>query len=457
MNNIIQHFVEEGIRNLQDKLIKLLSEGEGLTAIVAEVKKETDALGRGICVEIIESLDNSIKNDPRRKKDWYVERTNDEKSVITKLGEITYRRTYYKTKDGKKYRHLVDEILDISPHERIDREVRAELVEGACNLSYRKTGANTCEVEISGQTVMKSVRGIKKLKLEKLAGERKTVDILYVEADEDHIALQTGGTAMPRLVYVHEGITEENGRRSLVNPYYIAGLKGKAAETWQEVYEYIEDNYEIDKIKTIYLLGDGAAWIKQGLDYLPNSKFVLDRYHMNKYVTKATAHMPDYAIKIWNCLNEVDLKEMSVVFNELYSATGNKNKRKEIKECWKYFINNWAGIEIRKKENKRIIGCSAEGHNSHILAARMSSRPMGWSTDGAEKMARLRAFKANKGIVFDFIKAQEQEAKLYNITKKLLKQTAKGLKSKTAERLNNIAVINYGKKTGLYNKLKAIR
>ncbi len=457
MDNIIQHFIKEGIKNLQDKILKLLKEGEGLTAIVAEIKKETDALGRGICVEIIESLDSSIKQDPKRKKDWYVERTNDEKSVITKLGQITYHRTYYKSKDGKKCRHLVDEILGISPHERIDREVRAELVEGACNLSYRKTGANTCDVEISGQTVMKSVRSIEKLKLEKLAGERKTVDFLYVEADEDHIALQTGGTAMPRLVYVHEGITEENGRRRLLNPYYIAGLKGKSAEIWQEVYEYIEDNYETDKIKTIYLSGDGAAWIKQGLDFLPNSKFVLDRYHMNKYVTKATAHMPGYATKIWDCLNEVDLEEMSAVFIELYGATESESKKKEIEDSWNYFTNNWAGIEIREKENMRIIGCSAEGHNSHVLAARMSSRPMGWSIDGAEKMARLRAFKANKGVVLDFIKTQDKEEKLYNITKKLLKQTAKGLKSKTAERLNNIAIINIGKKTGLYNELKSIR
>jgi hypothetical protein len=305
--------------------------------------------------------------------------------------------------------------------------------------------------------VMKSVRSIEKLKLEKLAGGRKTVDFLYVEADEDHIALQTGGTAMPRLVYVHEGITEENGRRRLLNPYYIAGLKGKSAEIWQEVYEYIEDNYETDKIKTIYLSGDGAAWIKQGLDFLPNSKFVLDRYHMNKYVTKATAHMPGYATKIWDCLNEVDLEEMSAVFIELYGATESESKKKEIEDSWNYFTNNWAGIEIREKENMRIIGCSAEGHNSHVLAARMSSRPMGWSIDGAEKMARLRAFKANKGVVLDFIKTQDKEEKLYNITKKLLKQTAKGLKSKTAERLNNIAIINIGKKTGLYNELKSIR
>ena len=59
---------------------------------------------------------------------------------------------------------------------------------------------------------------------------------------------------------------------------------------------------------------------------------------MNKYVTKATAHMPGYATKIWNCLNEVDLEEMSAVFIELYGAT--VSKKKEIEESWNYFTNN---------------------------------------------------------------------------------------------------------------------
>lgn len=90
---------------------------------------------------------------------------------------------------------------------------------------------------------------------------------------------------------------------------------------------------------------------------------------MNKYVTKATAHMPGYATKIWDCLNEVDLEEMSAVFIELYGATESESKKKEIEDSWNYFTNNWAGIEIRGKENMRIIGCSAEGHNSHVLAA----------------------------------------------------------------------------------------
>lgn len=455
MNPIIQSFCEKGIKKLTETALKLIKSGNGLSEIVAEIKKETDELGRGICTEILEALDKSLLNDPNRKKEWHVERRNEENTIITKLGEITYERTYFKSKYGKGYRHLVDEILDIGVHTRIDDEVYAELAETSADLSYRKAGKNVGEVEISGQTAMKSVRKIEKLKLERTPLEKRIVEILYVEADEDHIALQSGKSAMPRLVYVHEGI-DIQGRRRLKSPYYLASLKGKPGDLWQEVYEYIEDNYAVDKIKQIYLSGDGAAWIRQGLDYLPKAKFVLDKYHMNKYVTKATAHMKEYTSEIWNCINEPDLEGLGLVFNELYLATESESKRKEIKESWDYFGNNWDGIKIRSTEAANIVGCSAEGHNSHILASRMSSRPMGWSKDGADKMARLRAFKANDGKVIDFIKAQKKEEKLYTVAKQLMKTTYEGLKSKINDNPCNLEVFKIGRITGLYRALKAI-
>jgi len=40
----------------------------------------------------------------------------------------------------------------------------------------------------------------------------------------------------------------------------------------------------MDSVEVIYLSGDGVAWIKQGLDWIPKSKFILDNYHLNKYI-----------------------------------------------------------------------------------------------------------------------------------------------------------------------------
>ncbi len=56
-----------------------------------------------------------------------------------------------------------------------------------------------------------------------------------------------------------------------------------------------------------------------------------------------------------------------------------------------------------------VLGCSAEGHVSHVLASRMSTLPMGWSKKGAGQMARLRAYKYNKGKMIDLVRHQNIE------------------------------------------------
>ena len=52
---------------------------------------------------------------------------------------------------------------------------------------------------------------------------------------------------------------------------------------------------------------------------------------------------------------------------------------------------------------------SAEGHVSHILSDRISSRPMGWSRNGADKMSQLRIFKKNGGVIYDLVMAQKRK------------------------------------------------
>lgn len=60
-----------------------------------------------------------------------------------------------------------------------------------------------------------------------------------------------------------------------------------------EVASYLEEAYELDKVKKIYLPGDGASWIKEGLSWIVSSEYVLDYFHLCKYVRIATAHMPE--------------------------------------------------------------------------------------------------------------------------------------------------------------------
>lgn len=68
-------------------------------------------------------------------------------------------------------------------------------------------------------------------------------------------------TIMPKLIYVYEGITNENGRNELINKKYFGGVHegGRAVERlWQEVSEYIEASYDTEELAKIYINGDGG-------------------------------------------------------------------------------------------------------------------------------------------------------------------------------------------------------
>lgn len=47
----------------------------------------------------------------------------------------------------------------------------------------------------------------------------------------------------------------------------------------------------------------------------------------------------------------------------------------QIQDVKRYILRNWNGIIIKNDKKYEIIGCSAEGHASHLLLDWMSSRP----------------------------------------------------------------------------------
>ena len=52
-----------------------------------------------------------------------------------------------------------------------------------------------------------------------------------------------------------------------------------------KVLSELEKRYDL-KETNIYLHGDGAGWIQTGLEWLPNSQHVLDKFHKNKALKK---------------------------------------------------------------------------------------------------------------------------------------------------------------------------
>ena len=73
-----------------------------------------------------------------------------------------------------------------------------------------------------------------------------------------------------------------------------------------------------------------------------------------------------------------------------------------------YILSNWTAARLRLLHKEGIVGCSTEGHVSHILSSRVSSRPMGWSITGISKMAELIAYHKNGGNMLELVRYQKQ-------------------------------------------------
>jgi len=473
MYNSIQHFNEFGTKKIEETIKNFISEKKDLADLVLGLKESLFELGRNIVTEVLEDMDQYLRDCSVRKKDWEIVR-KDKTGLLTSFGMIRYGRTYFKSKGEGNHRYLVDEIVGIGPHERVSADVVINAVDEAIDSSYRKAGEQASYVDnLSKQAVMNKVHQIEVCEVALEVQEKKELRILYIEADEDHVALQKKGKkesndkkrsiSMPKLVYVHEGVDGEKStdkRTVLKNVRYFGG-EFNTEDLWLQVAQYIDKQYKEDAIETIYISGDGASWIRQGLQWINKSRFVLDNHHLNKYVKAATAHLSDeamyYAVK--DALEWPDKEMLKSVFKKILELTDSETKKSAVKEARQYMLNNWDGIEIKAEKGDEIVGCSAEGHVSHVFSDRLSSRPKGWSKIGAAQMSALRIYKKNGGKVYDLVmamKLKEQNEEKFKVQEQIIK-SLRNSSTKYEDIVNTrITAIDIGHKTGLYKELRKI-
>ena len=375
-------------------------------------------LGEDLCKTIEESLFES----PGRKARYSVHRSQDEKTISTLIGDIKLSRRYYKDKQTGEFCYLLDDFLSLTPHQRIDVDLEAAIYEKASKHSYQETIDSFEHIGIySRQTVKNIVHKYSPDSVALPVEAKRQVDCLYIEADEDHVAYQDGKNREMRLAYVHEGYKENLGssnRKELNISRRFTGLYEDSEELWEDIYYYLDQQYDLAACPTLYLSGDGAHWIKKGLDYLPTqTRFVLDPYHTVKYLRQACVGISNehlYAtLHRWLYTGEKDYLQdyFKVRLNDPSLPESSKQTLQKVR---RYLIGNWDSIQ--RQRDPQYIGCSAEGHVSHWLSDRLSSRPLGWSTTGAENIAKARAYDLNggdlKGWVINQAKTKERERRV---------------------------------------------
>ena len=97
--------------------------------------------------------------------------------------------------------------------------------------------------------------------------------------------------------------------------------------------------------------------------------------------------------ELWHLLYKRDKEGFKSYTERILRSADNE---KAVTDLQTFVLGNWAAV-MRTLHNRVISGCSAEGHVSHVLSDRLSSRPMGWSQTGADRMSKLRCYEKNYG------------------------------------------------------------
>lgn len=340
---------------------------------------------------VYEALDEDLlaaKAD-RKKEGLSVQRRHDRRRILTKCGELEFQRTYYKRRDGS-YCYPVDDMIEIVHHQKVSNSLCQELAAVARTMSYARSSETVTGGQVSRKTVMNAVR--RSVPITEVP-KRRRVPVLHVDADEDHIKLQTGRGAIVPLICVYEGV-EKRGKRGICKNMFSRASFGKGTESlWEEVLTEMERRYDLEGT-VIYLHGDGAAWIKKGLEWLPNSVFVLDRFHKNKALKNAVSGIEQ---KVGRQYERVLRQSLAAGDIDLFLDATNSlidqypDRVETIRQNTNYLLDNLAAIQICNYDPEAKRGGATEPHVSHILSSRLSSRPMGWSKETLERFVPILA------------------------------------------------------------------
>ena len=426
MENILHDFNKKVISLVINCLKNSITE-KGISDFTNDLESEMIKFGSEVTQFLIEYAENIIfKLKERKEKFESLEK--DERTIISIFGEVNFKRRYYKDKETKERIYLLDQFLKLEKRERMLQNVKERLIEEARETSYRRAGEKASYgTEISKQTVKNEINKLDfKTEISEEKENKKKVKKIYIIADEDHVHLQKGGIEEPRLVVVYDNVVAKGKRIELKNKKHFGGIYTKRIDDlWEEVMTYIENNYDTEYLERVYISGDGASWIKTGVEWIVKSKYVLDEFHMKKAVngivgriTKTNKEKKEKEKKeLRTALRRLNFVKFKEKCYEILAEEMEKTIRKRKEEMMNYILNNIEGIKNLYRNKKELHGCSAEGHISHIYSDRMSSRPMGWSTTNVENMSKLRIAKEDKIRTEEILKNSKKVIELNEIQK----------------------------------------
>ena len=383
------------INEFTNSFNKIFQENLNPLNLESKIKDVGDTFTLLLYEKFLNYIDDKFKNSKERKENYNIKETR-KRTLVTSIGCININSTSYYNKETKERFVLLREILHLKPYQRLTNEAEYQLIKYAMDENMSQSARHALRnIQVSRSTVSKKIAKLDGSIVENITKSTNQPDVLYIEMDEIHANLQKGGNKICPCAIVHEGYEEDFvKRKKLKNIHYFASSKLSYEELWEVIFNYVNQKYNIDNFKKIFVSGDGAAGIKNYTNCFPNAIFVLDPFH---YIKKHLKYIFKDDIDLRNLADEYIRNDMVDDFKELVKCQINlyPEQEKYMKEYRDYIINNIDGIKNQKDEDYKV-HCSMEGHVNQAFARYITSSPYGFSEQGLENKLKLLVYHANK-------------------------------------------------------------
>ncbi|MDP2858580.1 MAG: ISLre2 family transposase [Bacillota bacterium] len=326
--------------------------------------------------------------------------------IQTLMGEVEIRRRCYRDGDGS-YRWLFDEALGLERSRRVSPGLEQVMLTLACEHTYRGTAdlieqllgvrieAQTAHSEVQragariGRQEAKRVRSVLDGEMELKPG-RLEAQMLLVEADGVVVQLQREGrqkSAEIKHGIAYDGWERQGGRYVLKNKRRYAMI-GDPEQFWDTFGMRVHQTWDLSSVQRVVIGGDGANWVKQGLEHFCASEFQLDEYHTRKRISQALQNK-QWARAVGDCVVSGEWQRAIQVVDAI--AQAEPRYKPECSDLSRWIRDNHVELQdyrLRPRplpQGARGTG-AIESNVDKNVANRFKKRGRGWTIRGASNL-----------------------------------------------------------------------
>lgn len=374
--------------------------------LVSDANSVSNNIAKEVIIEVIEEFDTYYRDSKDRKSVYNINKRSIPRTIITILGELTFSRTLYETKDRSEYHFYIDEILGLPKYDHYDPIVKGLAIRETFYTNQAQAGRIVGEriTDVANLTDKNTeVFAISRQTVNNWLGEWNTTIVyerrnstprtLYIMADEKYIGAQgKDGDIMAKAFVVFEGVKQvSTGRRALINRHVFTCCSSKP---WEELLDRLIEIYSYDEIENFYVLSDGGNWLTAGMHELKLESFqkidhLLCLFHFKQAINHITAVKEERKSIFQSFLND-----KRKVFKNTLNTYIDKypHKKATIEKKIKYLLNHYKATKHMVSSD---IGSSMEAHISHFIASTFASRPKGYLENNINKYFMLNDAKIN--------------------------------------------------------------